>query len=359
MNRLNEIDGIRGWAALNVLLFHFINEMFSGIFPCLKNPLVSPILDGHLPVLIFFILSGDAISSAYFRQANLTSIDRILIKRYFRLTIPIFMSCVIVYSLMRLGLVYNKEAAVVLHRESWMSGFLNIDATFIRLIRYSFLDVYTNHTSSKSFNPMLWTMSVEMVGSMIVFLICYVWGRLKYAPETMLVLIAFLMAVGSMYALFVVGIYLSYLRTTGVLLKIQNYKRAGKISWLGVVGVFGLNACYLGREQYVTFYMVLAVVFVLSVYVNGAAKRFFSNALSRYLGDISFPLYLTHFSILISMLSWGVVTEADSKHSITAAGIAPWVAGALFLSVFVAHIFRKLEKAILKTIDKSVIKILA
>jgi peptidoglycan/LPS O-acetylase OafA/YrhL len=38
MERNSEIDGIRGWAALLVLTFHFFKETFTGLFSELNHP---------------------------------------------------------------------------------------------------------------------------------------------------------------------------------------------------------------------------------------------------------------------------------------------------------------------------------
>lgn len=116
-SRLLEIDGIRGWASLNVLLFHMLNEMFSQVFPVFGSSLLSPLLDGHLPVFVFFVLSGDALSSNYFKSFDERAADRMLVKRYFRLTVPVFISCLVVFAVVRLGADFHAQAAPILHRE--------------------------------------------------------------------------------------------------------------------------------------------------------------------------------------------------------------------------------------------------
>lgn len=95
--RYIEIDGIRGWAALSVVLFHFFPETFGVIFPFLHNPIFGFMSDGGLAVFVFFILSGDALSLSFFKTKDDKVITKIILARYFRLTFPIVISCFIVF----------------------------------------------------------------------------------------------------------------------------------------------------------------------------------------------------------------------------------------------------------------------
>jgi len=178
-SRAIEIDGIRGWASLIVVLYHAFDEMLGVALPAIRSPLLSPVFAADLAVSIFFVLSGDALSIAFFQSLHYSAIDRLLVRRYFRLTIPILMSCLLTYLIMIFGLDYHKKAAEILHREDWLGNFLQFAPSLYGLFKYSLIDVYTSHITKFSYNPFLWTMSIEMVGSMLVFLLCYIWPRLK------------------------------------------------------------------------------------------------------------------------------------------------------------------------------------
>src|SRR5436190_12566173 len=93
--RALEIDGIRGWASLSVLVYHAFHEMFSRLLPWLNNAWFAPVFDGRLAVCVFFVLSGDALTAAFWARGGTDPrpIDRLLVRRYTRLTIPILMSC--------------------------------------------------------------------------------------------------------------------------------------------------------------------------------------------------------------------------------------------------------------------------
>ena len=63
--RLRYLDGLRGWAAVSVVVFHSSWEMLGGIEPSLRSVRLVLINDGPFAVIIFFVLSGFALSTGY------------------------------------------------------------------------------------------------------------------------------------------------------------------------------------------------------------------------------------------------------------------------------------------------------
>jgi peptidoglycan/LPS O-acetylase OafA/YrhL len=67
--RVFEMDGLRGWASLSVMLSHLLFGVFIKLQPPLVSPvlrevLVEPFLAGTLDVAVFFVVSGDALSAS-------------------------------------------------------------------------------------------------------------------------------------------------------------------------------------------------------------------------------------------------------------------------------------------------------
>ena len=85
MEKDRNADGLRGIAALNVTISHFLcaflpmvmHGIYPGVFKAadhpdavtriLSNPLVSLLYNGHYPVVVFFVLSGYVLTIPYFR----------------------------------------------------------------------------------------------------------------------------------------------------------------------------------------------------------------------------------------------------------------------------------------------------
>lgn len=312
-NRLQEIDGIRGWAALMVLLFHVIAETFGTIQPAFRSDFTYFIFNGGLAVAIFFVLSGDALSASYLRHRDPTCLDALLIKRYFRLTAPIFLSCLLVYFLMKAGATYNIEASKIVHREEWLGTFIAFEPNLVALLRYSFYQVYDGHKLAISYNPFLWTMSVELVGSMLVFLYLYVSSRIKTPIKILSLLIIFLFILRSYYSLFFVGVLFGKLREANILTRLRSSKPWQIASAFIVISIVIVDTLIrdIGAIQ-LHANIIFASILVFCLYSSNWSISFFSSKISRMLGRISFPLYLVHFCIIVSITSF-LITKFSSN----------------------------------------------
>ena len=358
--RVHEIDGLRGWAALVVLLFHAFQEMLRNVVPGVNNPFLSPFLAGDYAVGIFFVLSGDALSAAFFAGGGPRVVDRMLLRRYFRLTIPIAMACLMTYLVMRLGLDYHAAAAVAVDRPDWLGKFLRFDPSIADCLRYAFVDVYVDHQTSFSYDPFLWTMSIELLGSIYIFGICYVWAGLRKPHWICVAFAVGLWLAGSLFSLFFVGIVFGYERSRGLfreLLVNRPYQIAAAVLLLLTVSymiVRGASHEPIGHRSR----FVIDVLFVFIAYSQFQVRSFFANPVSRFLGNISFPLYLIHFQVLISLMSWLVLHYAmrdgflDGDRLVLSA----------FLSVAacfpVAYAFRLVEKLALSVVDTFIVRLL-
>jgi peptidoglycan/LPS O-acetylase OafA/YrhL len=346
--RLHEIDGIRGWAALSVLLYHAYIEMFLHVWPEMNGFMPRFIVHGPLAVSVFFVLSGDALSSAYFMGGQKT-LDAMVVKRYFRLTLPILTSCFIVWLILNADLAFNVQAGKLLHHESWLGDCVNFKPTVMSFLHYVSYGVYLSPDKSKSYNPFLWTMSVELMGSMLVFLYLYIHPRLQRPTSVLVGLAAFLLALKSFYGLFFMGVLFSIWRREGFFDRLRASRRWKAGAMLLVLVCFALDAWNLTGPNITALNMLLGPALVLAFYSTHYFVNFYSTRLSGYLGHISFSLYLVHFSVLISLASWLVVElGADQVLSrTTLLGIATTVA---IVSIGAATALWRLEIILLRRI---------
>lgn len=334
------------------MLYHVVKEMFGFLYPSLRESwLLSP-LTGTFWVMVFFILSGDALSVAFFSGKNI--LPKMVLKRYFRLTVPILLSCLMVYVIVVAGLAYHREAMVILKNEHWLGRFLEIDMSVPRLLKYSLIDVYAKHSPSQSFNPFLWTMSVEMVGSMMVFLTCFIWTGVRHPIYGVALAALYLTALGSYYGMFFVGVLLGYVRA-------KNMVGVGKIPpWLVWVLTFlpALSLLIVQREGLpVAVIGFSSVVAVAAFYFSPVWSRFFDLGLSRCLGRISFGLYIVHFSVIISVLSFLSLYVYRLDGGLEKGDVYGLILAGVVVSIVVAHGFSAVDEALMRFVDRKLLAV--
>jgi peptidoglycan/LPS O-acetylase OafA/YrhL len=309
--RIFEIDGIRGWAALSVLLFHFFATCLGHRIPWLKGSFLRWSMDGPLAVLVFFVLSGDALATTFLAMGGKGRV-RLVLGRWPRLVFPIAVSSLAVFLLVKAGWIFAGPAAKILRVEDWLGGFLAFHQDWSGLARYCLIDVFRPPAQSLGYNPFLWSMGVELRGSFLVFLELSLFRRLPFQRHLLLLsgLTALLALKGSYLCLFPPGILLSLLRSSGRLLEWRSTELGKWSGW--VLSVSVLLWIALVDLPLDTFWGVLAApAFVLGVYSNSALLGFFRCRISRFLGRISFSLFVLQFPVLVSMASFLFVFAAS------------------------------------------------
>ncbi len=103
--RFTYIDALRGFAALWVLLYHFVGRLTDDFaVTCLPAPLQSFVHHGWLGVEVFFVLSGFVIAYSL-RDARVTPgyLARFALRRSLRLDPPYWVTIFLAYGMLRLG----------------------------------------------------------------------------------------------------------------------------------------------------------------------------------------------------------------------------------------------------------------
>lgn len=307
--RLAELDGLRGWAALSVVLFHIFWETFGAIHPAFRNLFTGALFNGPLAVGIFFVLSGDALSAPYLAGGGRRTLTRLTIKRYFRLSIPIIACCLVVVALIVLHQVYNHEAAHLVRREDWLGSFLAFKPNTSDFLHYVLYGVYTQQSAHTDYNPFLWTMTVELSGSFFVFLLLFIQPMIRRFDLILVALAALLLFYGSYLGCFVAGVIMALARHHGVMKRLHSSARVQVASGILMAAVLAFcGYWYVQNRMDRPLEIILpAVAIVGLVYSNKALTGFFASAPSRLLGRLSFPLYLIQFPILVSLTSYAII----------------------------------------------------
>ena len=178
--KLIYIEGIRGMAALMVVLHHYLLSFYpaqangnSSVAHLktielwyYKSPFIF-LTNGQLYVYIFFILSGFVLSRKFFLEKDMTYLVSAAIKRFPRLYMPVAFSLVVTFILLKFYSITMLKAAQ-LTKSAWFAS-LQGDPSVIAFLKSLFFKVM--FASDNSYNIVLWTITRELYGSFLVFVV--------------------------------------------------------------------------------------------------------------------------------------------------------------------------------------------
>lgn len=291
MKRLTFLDGLRGFGAAFVVLYH----VFCDGLPFDRTAgdhlkLLLP-FNGPFAVLVFFVVSGFSLSVGYLAGGGRESLTKIAIGRYPRLAIPIFIACAIVYVAMVSGLQSPAP-----ERIPPFDRLMDFQPTFHGLMVFSLSDVFFNYERSRTYIAPLWTMRFELAGSFLVLAMIFVArglpGRLLIFGATGTIIVAVTQnTTWMMLALFPIGAILADCFNRGLFDRIPKFVGIALIA-CGAVAPFVLSL------DFSAWHLISATAFVFGCLSVPQIKTWLSSGLAKRLGTLSFPLYLIHGPVL-------------------------------------------------------------
>lgn len=285
--RLHFLDGLRGWGAVIVLLYHTFVEIYPvtrdggrmlfHLFP----------FNGGLAIFVFFIVSGYALSIGFLQRGDRAILEKIFIGRYFRLAVPITLGCLIVYLLAQSGLLLDP-----LRRES--------ASDLASVMSFALYGTFLAGSSAPLTPiPQLWTMPFEAFGSILILGLLWIAGMSRIRFLFYAVLLWGLRS-QPMYAAFIVGALLA--ETHRFELTAEWHKRLSAVATVSLIPALLLVAILPGNTEFAVLCVSTAVATCAAF--SGPAREFLSNPLSRFLASISFPLYILHGAVIYSLGTW-------------------------------------------------------
>lgn len=343
MGKNQSLEGLRGVAALCVFLTHFVGPFLPFVisrqspvpYPYppkfewerwFDNPIANLPLNGPLAVQIFFVLSGYVLVKRYIETGDAVLLRTAALKRYPRLMIPVAVSCLFAWVLWRTGAM-STRSAVDLGSAGWpMAAYVaNSAPSFLELIARTML-ITPFFPGEVAVNAPLWTISIEMLGALVLFAAFAVLGpRRPYLLAAVLFILAVRFAPGNKGSLYFIALFLgaslNYFSS-------ELAKRAILSTSLFLTGLL------IGGFIYSPFYSVLisvplpsppsplfdlkaseslvyqtigAFMIVAGVIGSRHVAQLFTGRICAFLGTISFSLYLIHWPIICS-LSYRLMT---------------------------------------------------
>jgi peptidoglycan/LPS O-acetylase OafA/YrhL len=360
--RQHYLDGLRGVAATIVLFAHLtiallpavvtFNPSEGHIYRFERELGLSPlgwIWNGEFAVCIFFVLSGYVLSDFCIRTK--ISFPAQVVRRYFRLALPMLITSFFAYLLLKIGAYKNYDAAVEVTHSGWLSMWYHgFDANFSKMAYEAVYGAFEK--GSAVYNSNLWTMRIELFGSVAIFLIHVLCRNVKIRAVVLLIYVA--VNRDNFYSLFAVGAFFYDIEAVAKLYVAKMIPDAvlrERISIFGCLfGLFcgsyphvqpGMKAHWHFFLPYngvytIGWHMIGASILVFSLLSAERAQRLLSGALARYLGRVSFVLYLIHLPIICCVGAWSAYLLRGLPYIINLAVTAPLtIAVAFFMSTLI------------------------
>src|SRR5208337_102181 len=311
--RIGYLEGLRGLAAFTVFLGHFIP------FFIIVSPLMDFAFTGReFSVCIFFVLSGYVLTLPFFNNKKHETLVSSAVRRYIRLLIPILFFLFIIYFY-----VYPGTRDIL-----DLKGFGD-------MISLAFWGVFvqgqiTYFPAASQYTSVLWTITIEFIGSFIVFSFASLFGKLR--NRWVFYIVALILFLNTYYLAFILGMILAdgYNTELSRVLKIENPYILALIFLIALIlGAFpesfetiGMYSAMVVLTTVITttgpfagtilfqpgsgislsyFIHILGAFFLLFALINMEwLKKALSSSVPVFFGKISFSLYLIHILVIFA-----------------------------------------------------------
>jgi len=306
----SSLDLLRGLASIAVIYFHFTHGNKGYLSH--DNPLFISGRYGFLGVDVFFVISGFVIPYAMYRgRYKIENVGRFIAKRFIRIEPPYLISIVMVLTLNYLSTLSPYYGGAPFH----------IDYTALGL----HLGYFNAFFDYPWVNDVYWTLAIEFQYYLLIALIF----PLLLHPKKYL----------SIFTITVFAVLGAFITDHSL---IFNY---GLLFIVGIL-LFQFQIGYLKKGEFGLMVLITLVLIFVKFdkrYLIAALLPYFfimyfdfSNKFSRFLGNISYSLYLIHIPIggrIINLTS--TFTDDELIRSI-------FVFVAMAVSIFASWIFFKL-----------------
>lgn len=331
------LESLRGIAAFIVFVGHFILgflPQYHGVAPggiSGKQLQESPLfffINGSGWVTFFFVLSGFVLSYRFYAQRTNDGLAGAIIKRWPRLFPLALISTVFSFLMIKFGLYTYYEASQVTQSDwmanlAWGSKGGVFEITFWEAFTQGFFTTFFR--GDQFLNSSLWTMHYEFIGSLIVFGMIPLFNGQRFLNGLLMYVIAIAVVTFSPISkgfsplfmiAFISGCFFSFYYA-------QHRNSVTDEQPNSILFILGLAFSFLALgflspakgfysflnvipNEYLTLFQVsvhtiASIILIYYALNHNGLYRMLDGKLGRFLGRISFALYVIHVPILFSV----------------------------------------------------------
>lgn len=340
------LDGLRGVAAIMVVWYHVFEGYATSRFDQIIN-------HGYLAVDFFYILSGFVIAYAYDSRWNNLKLKDFLARRVIRLQPMVVLGALIG------GLLFYTQGC-----DWWDVSKVAVSGVVISTVLNMFMIPSTPGFEVRGLgegfplNGPSWSLFFEYIGNLFYGIFMHRFSTKVLAVWT--VVLGLMLGGVALFGgngdvaygwqfntlHFPLGL-LRMLFPFSVGLLMFRVVRAGKINGAFLLGsallVVALSIPRVGTEAtvwanglYEMFAIVLLFPLIVYMGISGTIKSRAGMSVCKFLGDISYPLYIVHYPFIYLYIAWVKNNKLPFSES------WPGAVAVLLVSVLIAYVFTRI-----------------
>ena len=312
VQRLHHLDGLRGVAALLVLLHHIFyifiplsNTSTSGnrnaVAELFTLPPLHVLINGKFWVAVFFVLSAYVIAMIAARSRD--NLLHLFGRRYLRLSVPIVGSTLFAFALLSIFPDITAQSVSSMPNSALVQFYANAELMPWYLAIWDGL--YNCFRFGASYmSAVLWSMQVELFGSLAVYLLYRLVAR-QFILSLALLLIPVTLYFLSGHAAYLVGFCcgIAFFETTEFFRNMRSTRAISLLVAGLLIGSFPSNLllAWFGDIHNLspTINSLGAALMLAGVMSNQLVQNVLCCRPNQWLGRISFCLYLFHWPLLL------------------------------------------------------------
>jgi peptidoglycan/LPS O-acetylase OafA/YrhL len=369
------INGLRGLAALQVVLLHYCSSFLplfaradlSAHYSFEPKLSYSPgffLIDGYSAVYLFFLMSGFVLAPSFLKSHSGITLQ--ISKRFVRLYIPV--AGALAFALALCILPSAKEFTWQHSLSGWVHALFENPLTVPSVLQeFLFNSMLLSYKEVSIFHPLLtlasithsldaplWTIHIEFWGSLLVIGVCAAYRRLPKRFFWPIFAALLICTSYSYFSLFLVGFALFTVRGRLLACEALLYRVLGIAMIVTAVVVsssvhpdwFTPLTTVLNRIASMPIFaasvlqrQLCTILLFVGVVLMGPNRRWLEGKWILWLGRISFSLYLIHFPILFTATF--LVFKVLVMHQSYGTAVLGATVIMLPITLAVAHCFEK------------------